>query len=84
MTTNRIPIEDTSNFRYIATLILPSVRSEIYTFFKTLCKINFQLKVYTLENTLLNLSVIISKIRNFMNNFAKKLNFLDIFYYVKF
>ena len=48
-----------------------SKRPQAYTFFKTLYEINCYLKVYYLENTPLNSCLIISKLKNFMNTFAK-------------
>ena len=49
---------------------------QAYTFFKTLYE--------TISKTSMNFCSIISQIKNFMNNFAKKSNFPEIFFYSNF
>ena len=51
---------------------------QAHTFFKTLYETNFYLKVYYRENTFLNSCLIISKIKKFINIFAKKSNLSEI------
>jgi len=51
-----------------------------YTFFETFYETNFYLKVYYFENTPLNFCWIISKIKNFMNIFVKKVKFCSFSY----
>ena len=56
---------------------------QAYTFFETLYETNFYLKVYYLENTPLNFSLIISKIKNVINIFAKSQISQKFFYRVE-
>ena len=71
------------NYRYFNPLRSTEVKKTLCMyFFKGLYKTNFYLKVYYLQNAPLNFFLIILKIKNFMNIFAKNLNFREDFYQI--